>query len=234
MNVEEQEKEEYASKKDMNENIFSIMFMKKESGAFDEEIPKAKYLFDLEKGWPILRHSFGSLSLIYNEEDVLTQWIKTIDEQSFSYKLQTLLNFKPSFDLEDLQKKLLKATSPLLHIAMIPLLNHLFLIVNQNMEMMVFVLKYFALIAQKPSSKYGGTGLIFHSTDQGAGKSVFIKFMCLLFDPYTDETNNLEDLCGRFSTCMEEKVILHLEDPPGPQLTKFSEYLKGLITTDTT
>jgi hypothetical protein len=102
------------------------------------------------------------------------------------------------------------------------------------MEMMVFVLKYFALIAQKPNSKYGGTGLIFHSTDQGAGKSVFIKFMCLLFDPYTDETNNLEDLCGRFSTCMEEKVILHLEDPPGPQLTKFSEYLKGLITADTT
>ena len=38
------------------------MFIKKESGAFDEEIPKAKYLFDLEKGRPILRHSFGSLT----------------------------------------------------------------------------------------------------------------------------------------------------------------------------
>ena len=76
---------------------------------------------------------------------------------------------------------------------------------------MVFVLKYFTLIAQKPNPKYGGTGLTFHSNDQGVGKSVFIKFICLLFDPYTSETNNLEDLCGRFSTCMEEGIILHLK-----------------------
>jgi hypothetical protein len=235
MDIEEQKEEVSQNKTFINGNAnISITPIKRQPGAFDEEVPKTKYLFDLEKGWPILRDSFASLGLIYSEEDILTRWIKTIEEQSFSYKLHSLLTFQPAFNLEDLQKRLLKMSGPPLHVAMIPLLNHLFLIVNQNMEMMVFVLKYFALIAQKPNSKYGGTGLIFHSEDQGAGKSVFIKFMCLLFDPYTAETNDLEDLCGRFSTCMEEKVILHIEDPPGPQLSKFSEYLKGKITVDTT
>lgn len=212
---------------------------------FDSGLPNVRYLFSSMTGWPIFQKSKISPTLSYNSDTKLDQWISLFRGFIQKLNLVNLFSFEPLFEIEELERELLRKlplqqqpssqSNSTIHPSHIPFLNHLFLLTGRNTKLMIFVLKYFALIAQHPNRRYGGTGLVFFSKGQGTGKSLFIKLMFLLFDPFTAETHDLaEDLFGRFSPCIEEKVLLHIEDVPGDQLSKFKEYLKGSITADTT
>jgi hypothetical protein len=199
---------------------------------FDGGLSDIRYLFDITKDWPILGKYKIPPMLSYNAESNVRDWISHIGNISERKGITSLFSFKPFFPLKEVENSLLIKGAEF-HVSSIPCLNHLFMLTGRNTELMIFVLRYFAQIAQYPNRRFGGTGLIFYSRDQGSGKSLFVKLMLALFDPYVGETQNLEcDLFGRFSGNLEEKILLHLEDVPGPQLTKFKEYLKGSITAD--
>ena len=205
---------------------------------FDDGVPNIRYLFNKVAGWPILQKLKIPYTLSYNMEDRLCKWLQVFKEHGEKLKIADLFCFEPLFPVAQLEALLFnKNSSPKyrIHPALYPILNHLYVLVNKHLGAVCFVLQYFAQIAQFPNRRYGGTGLILFSEGQGTGKSLFIKLIFLIFDPFTTELHNLEaDLFGRFSDSIEQKVLLHIEDVPGNQLWRFKEYLKSSITADTT
>jgi hypothetical protein len=114
----------------------------------------------------------------------------------------------------------------------IPYFNHWWILLGEDEECFVYVVRWIAKIATSPGDMSNICGLVFYSKLQGIGKSLAIKMTMSLFAPFVQETQSVEQIFTRFSDLMEFALLLHIEDAPRHHLHKHHDQLKGRMTAD--
>jgi hypothetical protein len=110
------------------------------------------------------------------------------------------------------------------------ILNNFFILLGRKQNYFEYFIKYIAKIAQNPGSKPDGCGLILFSDAQGNGKSRAAKIVASLFAPFSLTTQSLSRAFERFSSLMENRLVLHIEDSPTEENLRYTEELKARLT----
>lgn len=115
----------------------------------------------------------------------------------------------------------------------VPLLNHIFILLGKNQTDFEYLVRYFADIIQNPTVRKGGVAILLYSEKQGNGKSTLVQMLGRLCNPYFGEVNKLQELVCQFTTTVGRKLLIHVEDPTVADLLAHADELKFLITSET-
>jgi hypothetical protein len=155
-------------------------------------------------------------------------WLKDGDAKMYEYEEFDPSNTSPSYVYNTFKgfvgKEYKKRDGDIT-----PIIVHMQLLLKEHYE---YVLKWLANIIQNPTRKTT-VALILHSTKEGAGKTKFVewfahKVMGKLYFKKTSDPSN--DLFGRFSTAINNRLLITLEEAKGQDIRPNMDKLKDMIT----
>lgn len=110
-----------------------------------------------------------------------------------------------------------------------PVFDHIKSLVDYDEDNFKYVISWLAQLIQKPHI-LPHTTLIFIS-DEGVGKDLFSKFISEVINiEFTANTENLDDICGRFNTMLAGKLLITLNETNPVESRERIERIKFLIT----
>ena len=110
-------------------------------------------------------------------------------------------------------------------------INHLKLLVNNELEGLDYLKKYFADMFQNPCS-LPGIAILFKSK-QGSGKDLAISILgSILGDGLVHKDAKMENLTGNFNDDLQNKLIIQFNEVCGSDGSFNREILKDIITTE--
>ena len=103
-------------------------------------------------------------------------------------------------------------------------------ICNNNNDVFDYFVKFMANLLQHPNNK-ANTALIFKSI-QGAGKDTIFKWFGnnILGKEYYLNEDNIDLIFGRFNSCIENKILIVLNEVSGKDTFSINEKIKNAIT----
>ena len=156
----------------------------------------------------------------YDKIDFLPGEDKIIDNIYNSFNGLRIENINvPDFDKKDILPK-------------IDLVNHQMLLLSGNDTLCFdYIINYFAYVFQN-LGQVPGVALLFRSEKQGVGKNLtFENFIGkIIGKEYYGLPNSIDDMIGRFTSALENKIMLINDETSGKESFSANDKIKKLIT----
>lgn len=156
----------------------------------------------------------------YNKIDFLPGKDKIVDDTYNSFNGLRIENVEvPEYKVQDIQDKLDLVYSQFK------------LLAGNDEECFQYLMNYFAYVFQN-LGRVPGVALLFRSEKQGVGKNLaFENFIGkLIGKEYYGLPNSIEDMIGRFTSVLENKIMLINDETSGKESFSGNDKIKKLIT----